>query len=334
MLEDAREAVASLLGAAPDEVVFTSGATEANNLAVLGLAGDPPGHVLANPTEHPCVVAPLEHLAARGHAVEWFGVDGDGVASVDDIVARSRPDTRFVVLMLATTKPGRSNPSRHVAGLESPYPLRRRPGRRQAADELRRTRGGDADAQRHKFGGPVGVGAAARPQGDEAPAADVRRPPAARPSGRGPKPSPLAVGLAAALRISCEGMAANAERVAAVKRRFLDRLATVPPVVVNGPADGSPYVANVSFPGCRAEVLVMKLDQLGVACSAGSACSSGSMLPSSVLRAMNVPDDVLRSAVRFSFGPDHAEADADAAADRVAAAVTALAAGCGTMRAA
>ncbi|HET6573721.1 MAG TPA: aminotransferase class V-fold PLP-dependent enzyme, partial [Fimbriiglobus sp.] len=99
-------------------------------------------------------------------------------------------------------------------------------------------------------------------------------------------------------------------------------------LILNGPApgepDGLPTTLNVSFPGCRADVLLVRLDLAGVACSTGSACSSGSLLPSPVLRAMGVPDDVLRSAIRFSLGPTLTEADIDEAAARVATCVTAL----------
>jgi cysteine desulfurase len=101
---------------------------------------------------------------------------------------------------------------------------------------------------------------------------------------------------------------------------LLDRLRPVGPVV-NGPPpgdpDGLPTTLNLSFPGCRSDVLLMALDLAGVACSAGSACSSGSLLPSPVLAAMGVPDAVLRSAVRFSLGPSLTEADIDEAAGRI-----------------
>ncbi|HEX4588920.1 MAG TPA: aminotransferase class V-fold PLP-dependent enzyme, partial [Gemmataceae bacterium] len=81
-LEDARERVAELLGADPGEVIFTSGATEANNLAIFGLAGDPPGHIIAGPTEHPSVVEPLNHLAGRGFTVEYLPVGRDGIVDL------------------------------------------------------------------------------------------------------------------------------------------------------------------------------------------------------------------------------------------------------------
>jgi cysteine desulfurase len=95
-LEDAREKVAALLDAFPDEVIFTSGATEANNLALFGLAGQPPGHLLASPVEHPCVLEPLRQLEARGFSVEWLPVDAEGVVAADTVRSRKREDTRLV----------------------------------------------------------------------------------------------------------------------------------------------------------------------------------------------------------------------------------------------
>src|SRR2546428_9279246 len=115
-------------------------------------------------------------------------------------------------------------------------------------------------------------------------------------------------------------------KVLGLRRRFLETLrADIQPVVVNGPQDGGiPHVLNVSFPGCRADVLLMNLDLAGIACSTGSACSSGSLLPSPVLKAMGVPHDVLHSAMRFSFSALLTEEETDEAARRVAEVVRRL----------
>jgi cysteine desulfurase len=114
----------------------------------------------------------------------------------------------------------------------------------------------------------------------------------------------LAVGMAAALDASVAQLEANRRHVASLRQLFLERLvATAGPLVVNGPADASPYVVNVSFPGCAGDILLMNLDLAGVACSTGSACSSGSLLPSPVLQAMGLEPALLRSALRFSFSP-------------------------------
>src|SRR5262249_31356297 len=124
----------------------------------------------------------------------------------------------------------------------------------------------------------------------------------------GTEPVPLAVGMAVALAHAVRNMDANRSHLAAIRLRFWAKLRDLaPPGVLNGPEVGSPVALpttlNVSFPGCRADLLLMALDLAGVACATGSACSSGSLLPSPVLKAMGVPEQVLRSAIRFSFGP-------------------------------
>jgi cysteine desulfurase len=132
----------------------------------------------------------------------------------------------------------------------------------------------------------------------------------------------LAVGMATALEIATTRMEGAAEALRRKRRSLADLLQDdCPPIVVNSPDEGSPYILNVSFPGCRADLLLMKLDLAGVACSTGSACSSGSLLPSPVLKAMGVPDDVLKSAMRFSFGPGTSEDELATAGTRVAACV-------------
>jgi cysteine desulfurase len=121
-------------------------------------------------------------------------------------------------------------------------------------------------------------------------------------------------------------METRRERVRHLRNRFREMLATTAaPVIVNGPAeDGVPYTLNLSFPGCRADVLLMNLDLAGVACATGSACSSGSLLPSPVIQALGVPAEVLHSAMRFSFSPLLNEAEVDEAARRIAGVVQRL----------
>jgi cysteine desulfurase len=179
----------------------------------------------------------------------------------------------------------------------------------------------------HKFGGPPGVGALL-----------VRRGAKLRPlffgghqqHGRRPgtEPVALAAGMAAALDVAVRDLDANAERVRRLRGRLWDRLRTdAAPAVLNGPAEAGravPHILNVSFPGCAADGLLMALDLAGVSCSTGSACSSGSLLPSPVLRAMGVPEDVLRSAMRFSLSPRLTDAEVNDAAGRIVAAVRRL----------
>jgi cysteine desulfurase len=323
-LEDAREAVAGLLGAHPDEVVFTSGATEANNLALFGLAGDPPGHVVASPIEHPSVSEPLRRLAEVGFAVGWLPVDGRGSVAAEALPDLLRPETRLAAVMLANPETGAVQPVRAlVERLDGRCPFHcdavQAVGRLPVHfHELGVT---TLSLSAHKFHGPRGVGALLVRRGTRlrplllgGPQQRGRRP--------GTEPVALAVGLAAALALAGREGEARRAWVRALRLRLLGALRAAAPVVLNGPEEGGvPHTLNLSFPGCRAEALLMMLDLAGVACSTGSACSSGSLLPSPVLRAMGVADEVLRSAMRFSLSALLSEAEIDEAARRIAAAV-------------
>jgi cysteine desulfurase len=320
-LEDARERVAALLGAGPDEVVFTSGATEANNLAIFGLAGDPPGHVVASPIEHPSVAEPLRRLGEIGFRVDYLPVDPIGVFRAEALAGLLRPETRLVTVMLANNETGAIQPiadciTQSAIHCDAVQAVGRVPvhfGRLSVTT---------LSLSAHKFHGPRGVGALL-----------VRRGTKLRPlffgghqqSGRRPgtESVALAVGLATALDLADREGETRRERVQVLRRRLLDALRRgAAPVVLNGPEEGGiPHTLNLSFPGCRADALLMNLDLAGVACSTGSACSSGSLLPSPVLKAMGVPDEVLHSAMRFSLSALLTEAEIDEAARQIVAAV-------------
>jgi cysteine desulfurase len=176
----------------------------------------------------------------------------------------------------------------------------------------------------HKFHGPVGVGALLIRSGTKL---QPRTWGGHQQQGRRPgtEPVALAVGLAHALKAACGERERHGARVAELRRRFLERLETLAaPIVVNGSPAGSPYIVNISFPGCGADSLLMNLDLAGVACSTGSACSSGSLLPSPVLRAMGVLEEVLHSAMRFSFHAFLTDADIEEAAERIGGVVQRL----------
>jgi cysteine desulfurase len=188
-------------------------------------------------------------------------------------------------------------------------------------------------ASAHKFGGPKGIGVLVAKRGTHLTPLmrgghqqQGRRP--------GTEPVPLVVGMAAALECAVRNLEVNRARLEALRERLWQRLCELAaPVVLNGPEIGSvdvvPTTLNVSFPGCRADLLLMALDLAGVACSTGSACSSGSLLPSPVLAAMGVPDEMLRSALRFSFGPQVELADINDAANRIGFAVARMRQGAG-----
>jgi cysteine desulfurase len=328
-LEDARERIAALLGASSEEVIFTSGATEANNLAIFGLCGRPPGRIVGSPIEHPCAIEPLKQLENRGFQVEWLRVDPRGIVSVPPTATlpvqgggdKWLESVRLLTLQLANHETGAIQAVRGF--VESGIPVHSDAA--QAVGKIpvhfRELGVASLALSAHKFRGPKGIGALLARKGT------TLRPllfgghqqRGLRP---GTEPVPLAVGMAVALEHAVRTMSDTASTLARLRQRLLDRLrGDVPPVIVNGPLprdpDSLPTTLNLSFPGCRADLLLMALDLAGVACSTGSACSSGSLLPSPVLAAMGVPDAVLKSAMRFSLGETTTEAEVDAAAERI-----------------
>jgi cysteine desulfurase len=327
-LEDAREKVASLLEAHADEVLFTSGATESNNLALFGLAGETPGHILASPVEHPCVIEPLNELTRRGSTVERLPVDREGVVPVETVADHLRADTTLVAVMLANHETGAIQPvaelatqtQNRVPGIlfhcDAAQAVGRVPVRFHSLGVT------SLSLSAHKFHGPKGVGALLLRRGSRLKPVlfgghqqQGRRP--------GTEPVALAVGLAIALERAVEEMAVRQEHIRRLRERFLAVVQEkASPVVLNGPGTGGvPHTINLSFPVVQAEALLMNLDLAGVACSTGSACSSGSLLPSPVLQAMGVPDEVLRSAMRFSLSHLLSVEEVEEAAQRIGEAV-------------
>jgi cysteine desulfurase len=304
-LEDARERIAGLLDAQADEILFTSGATEANNLALFGLAGSPPGHLVTSPIEHPSVAEPVGRLVARGFSCSELPVGSTGI--VPPQLDCLRPDTRLITVMLANHETGSIQPvsalADQVAGTAS-FHCDAAAAVGKIPVSFRQLKVTSLTISAHKFHGPKGVGALVVKKNAKLQPLlwgghqqHGKRP--------GTEPVPMAVGMAAALELAVRDMEANRAKVLTLRNSFLERLrADAAPVVLNGPAEGGvPHTLNLSFPGCPADLLLMNLDLAGVACSTGSACSSGSLLASPVLRAMAVPSEALDSALRFSLSP-------------------------------
>ncbi len=322
-LEDARERIAGILHALPEEVIFTSGATEANNLAIFGSVPETPCRLAISRIEHLCITEPAGQLQKRGYRLDWLPVNRDGIIEESDIAA----DTRLICTMAINHETGAIQP---VSQLVQRYRVQA-PQAKFHCDAAQavgkypihfRELGVDTlSASGHKFHAPPGIGLLLLKKGTPFRPAmfgghqqQGRRP--------GTESVPLAVGLAKALEIAERSREQAWNRLQHIRSRLWEYLvANSAPVVRNSPENGSPYVLNVSFPGCRAELLLMKLDMLGVACSTGSACSSGSLLPSPVLQAMGVPDEVLRSAMRFSWTRDITEESIDEAGRRIVQAV-------------
>ena len=330
--DQARETVARILGAEPSEVIFTSGGTEANNLAIFGLAGaeHSPGHVVSSPIEHPAVAEPVSRLHAAGFAVDLPGVDSEGFANPLAMASTFRDDTRFATLMLANNETGAIQP---VAKLVELAQSREIPVHTDAVQAIGRIPVRFKDlgvttlaASAHKFHGPVGVGVLLVKTG-------VRLGSRLFGGGQqqGRRAGTVAVALAVGFAKALELWESEAQERAERWKRFRDRLESVlvealgaDRVLLNGPKDPAlrlPQTLNLGFRDIDGDSLLMGLDMEGIAASLGSACASGSTRPSPTLMAMKVPDDRLRSSVRFSLGADTTESDIEAAIPKIIATV-------------
>ncbi len=334
--ETAKETVARVLGADPSEVIFTSGGTEANNLAIFGLAGaeNAAGHVVSSPIEHPAVAEPLARLESSGFVVDRRPVNAEGLADASAMARAIRDETRLATLMLANNETGAIEP---VAALAALAAQRGVPVHTDAVQAVGRIPVNfhamgvtTLAASAHKFHGPMGAGLLLVRAGVRL---GSRLFGGGQQQGRRPGTIavPLAVGLARALELWHAEASARIERWTRLRDRLEARLVAVlgvDRVVRNGPTEPAlrlPQTLNIGFPGLDGDALLMQLDLAGVCASLGSACASGSTRPSPTLIAMRVPEDRLRSSVRFSLGATTTEAEIDAAARLVSAVVNRIA---------
>ena len=327
VLEDARDGVARLLnaqlaGPRPDRVIFTSGATEANNLAVLGLAGRQRGRVLLSAVEHPSVVGPAEELKRRGFDVQTIPVSSDGVAQLEALSSLLTADTRLVCIMYGNHETGVVQPVRQAAELcrQRGVPLHvdavQAVGK--IAVDFTALGCSSLSLSAHKFHGPIGVGALVL-------AAQAHVEPlefggfqqfGLRP---GSESASNALGLHTALQLWQDEAADRRQRMSRLRDRFEHHLLSAEPrlVVCGAGAERLPHVSNIAFPGFDRQALTIALDAAGVACSAGSACASGSSEPSAVLLAMGLPTALVEGALRFSLSAQTSAAEVDQAVDRI-----------------
>jgi cysteine desulfurase len=334
-LTAARRALAEWLGCRPSEVVFTSGGTEADNLAVKGIAlGDPRGrHVVLSAIEHPAVVESVDYLRrVHGFEVSVVPVDADGLVDPDAFAAALRPGTTLATVMYANNEIGTVQPVARLAELAHASGVPFHTDAVQAAgwlDTRLDTLGVDAlSLSGHKLGAPKGIGVLAVRQ---------RLPlePVVHGGGQerghrsGTENVAFAVGLAAAVRLASPAeVAAASARTTAVRDEFIGRvLAEVPGAQLTGhPSLRLPSVASFCFPGTSGEAVLLQLEERGVIVSSGSACAAGSDDPSPVLLALGLSPQVAQTAVRFTLTPDTTGSELQAAADALCASVAEVAA--------
>lgn len=327
----AREEVAAVVGCRPGDVVFTSGGTEADNLAVKGLAlANPRGrHVVVSPVEHEAVLEAADALRRlHGFEVEQAAVDGTGTVTADALGRVIRPDTTLVSVQLANNEVGTVNPVTELASVAHASGALIHTDAVQAAGWLPvRLDALGVDAMSlagHKVGAPKGTGAlAVRGRLPLEPVLHGGGQERGRRSGT--ENVAGAVAFATALRSAEAERADAAVRVAALTDRFRELVASaVPGAIATGhPVHRLPGTVSYVFPGTAGEAVLLELERRDVIVSSGSACAAGSDEPSHVLTAMGFEPDVARTAVRFSFGagttPDEVGTAAAALADAVSA---------------
>jgi len=309
-VEEARAHVAQLLGAAPEEIVFTSGGTEADNLAILGAAfarRERGRHIITSGIEHPAVLGSCRFLEEDGFRITRLPVSPAGVFAPDDLARALTDDTILVTLMHANNEIGTIQPIRECAALARSRGVLVHTDAVQSVGKVPTS----VDAlgvdllslSGHKLYGPKGIGALYVRRGVTL-ASIVTGGPQEEGLRGGTEHVAAIVGLGLAAQFAGRDMPAEMPRVAAL-RDHLERgvLTAIPDVWANGAeAPRLPTTANLSFQGVDGQSLVVALDLKGVATSTGSACSSGSLEPSHVLIAMGMPAERLRGAVRFSLG--------------------------------
>src|SRR6266516_7780569 len=319
VVEKSRELIAEAYGARPSEVVFTSGGTEADNLAVKGLfwarrdAEPAFRRVLAASAEHHAVLDAVNWLAEHeGAEACWLPVDATGTlspATAREFIERDPGSVALVSVMWANNEVGTVQPVAELAAIAREYQIPFHSDAVQAAGQLPVSLAGSGATALtitgHKIGGPVGAGALLLARGaDPVPVLhgggqerDVRS---------GTLDTAAIRAFAVAVEISRMRRDDEAKRLAALRDDLIARVrASVPDAVLNGPPPGPdrlPGNAHFSFPGCEGDALLMLLDAKGIACSTGSACTAGVAQPSHVLLAMGADDSRARGSLRFSLG--------------------------------
>jgi cysteine desulfurase len=320
-IDGAREAIARFLGARPDEIVFTSGGTESDNLALGGVAAARGrGHVVTSQIEHHAVLRTCQSLERQGFAVTYLPVDEHALVDPDDVRRAIRPDTILVSIMHANSEVGTIEPIDAIGAIVRERGI---PFHVDAVQTFGKVPI-DLDAwgidllsfSGHKIYGPKGVAGLYIRKGTKMVAIQhggehERRRRA------GTENVPGIVGFGRAVECRSREMAAEAARLTALRDRLADGArARIPDVRLNGhPTRRLPGTANLGFRQVESESIVLGLDLKGVAVSAGSACTSGNVEPSYVIVAMGVPLDWAMGAVRFSLGRGTTAEDIDAVLD-------------------
>jgi cysteine desulfurase len=329
-LDTAREQVASVIGSAPEEVLFTSCGSESINSAILSAASIDPDktHIITTAVEHSATIKLCEHLARRGYEITWLPVNSAGHLDLEKLAKAIRPDTALVTLLWANNETGVLFPVHEIAKITNEKKVPLHIDAVQAVGKLP-IGASDLGVQflslsGHKLHCPKGVGALYVNR-------RMRFTPWLRGSQEnarrgGTQNVASIVGLGKAAELAATHQEEERTRVREFRDRFENAmLAQVVGTEVNGDRENRlPNTSSLSFEGIESEGALMLLDDQGICCSAGSACTSGSVHPSHVLKAMGFSNDRARSSLRFSFGRFNTDAEIDTAIEAVPAVVEKL----------
>ena len=307
-VETAREQMASLLGANPDEIIFTSCGSESDNAAIWSAIQTQPEkrHLITTRVEHPAVLSVMQHWERQGYRVTYLGVDNKGRLDLDEYAAALTPDTALASIMFANNEVGNIYPIQRMAEMAKEKGVLFHTDAVQAVGktpiDLAHLPADMLSLSGHKLHAPKGIGVLYVRKG-------VRFRPFLRgghqEKGRraGTENVPYIVGLGAAASLAAEHMQEERVNVAMLRDRLEQGLLKlIPDCMVNGDVENRlPNTTNIAFKNVEGEAILLMLDRLGVCASSGSACTSGSLEPSHVLRAMGVPFTYAHGSIRLSL---------------------------------
>jgi cysteine desulfurase len=326
LLDEARSAVAELIGAETSEIVFTSGGTESDNFALRGVAEavEPTGrrHLVASGIEHEAVLTTLKALARRGWRTTLLPIDASGIVHPDALAEAIGDDTAIVSVMHANNEIGTVQPIAELARLAHARGALFHTDAVQSVGKIPvdvRALGVDLlSLSAHKFNGPKGAGALWIKRGARV-TAILTGGKHERNRRAGTENVPGIAGLGVAARLAGAKLAAEAARIGAMRNRLEEAiLSAVPGTTINGAREPRvPNTTNISFDSVEAESLLIALDLEGVAVSTGSACSSGTLEPSHVLRAMGLPSPRTQNSIRLSLGAGNTDEEVDFVVSRL-----------------
>lgn len=330
-IQDAREKVASAIGALPEEIYFTSGGTEADNWAIKSAVknGQNNGkHIISTAIEHHAVLHTLDSLKVHGYEITRLGVDMYGQISLEKLRSFIKNGTSLISIMAANNEIGTILPTAEIGALAKEYGIIFHTDAVQAVGHIPINVGAMnidmLSLAGHKFRGPKGIGALYVKKGLNLPAMihgggqehNLRS---------GTENVAGIVGLGAALEEAASNMKENIKKVSALRDRLINGVIKIPHIRLTGdPANRLPGIASFAVEGVEGESMVMMLDQNGICASSGSACSSGSQEASHVLLATGLSSQLAHSSLRFSLNEDNSEKDVDYILEKLPAIISRL----------